>query len=222
MIEKNKSLLSNSVKLKIKANAELYLLLVPAIIYFVIFRYGPVYGIQIAFKDYDVIDGIWRSSWVGLEHFKRFFSSYHFPILLGNTLGINLYDIVVGFPVPIILAMMLNEVRNASYKKLVQTATYAPHFISNIVTVGIIISFTNPTTGIINVISKALGFEAINFMIMPQWFKTLYVSSEVWQRAGWQSIIYMAALAGVSPEHHEAAVIDGATRIQRIWYISNG
>ncbi|MDI6618425.1 MAG: ABC transporter permease subunit [Clostridiales bacterium] len=205
---------------KILYNYDLYLLLLPSFIYVIIFHYYPLYGLQIAFKDFIPTKGIWGSPWVGFEHLKRFFNSYYFWTLIKNTLGISLYSLIVGFPIPIILALMLNEVKSNFFKKLVQTVTYAPHFISTVVMVGIILAFLSPTSGILNTLIKFLGGEPIAFMQKPEWFKTIYVFTGVWQGAGWGSIIYLAALAGIDPQLHEAALMDGATRLQRIWYIN--
>lgn len=199
---------------------QLYFFILPALLYFLIFHYGPMYGIQIAFKDYIPSLGIWGSPWVGLEHFQRFFSSYYFSDLIRNTLGISIYELVVGFPMPIILALMLNEAKDGPFKRLTQTVTYAPHFISTVVIVGMLVAFLSPSSGFINHILDAVGLERHAFLEDPKWFKSLYVLSGVWQSTGWNSVIYMAALSGVDPQLHEAATIDGATKMQRIWYIN--
>lgn len=199
---------------------QLYVLILPAFAYFLIFHYGPMYGVQIAFKNYMPSLGIWGSPWVGLRHFEKFFDSYYFWDLLKNTLGISLYSLIVGFPLPVILALALNEVKDGTFKKLVQTVTYAPHFISTVVIVGMIIAFLSPASGIINHGLEAFGFQGKAFMEDPKWFKSIYVFSGLWQSTGWNSVIYMAALSGVDPQLHEAATIDGASRIQRLWYIN--
>lgn len=198
---------------------QLYLFVSLAFLYFLIFSYLPMYGVSIAFKDYIPAQGILGSPWVGFKHFERFFDSYYFWDLIKNTIGINLYSLIVGFPLPIILALALNEAKNEKFKKFTQTVTYAPNFISVVVMCGMVISFLAPTTGIINHFVEALGFERIPFMTDPKWFKTIYVLSGVWQGTGWASVIYLAALSGVDPALHEAAKIDGATRIQRIIHI---
>lgn len=203
-------------KKKIKKNWELYLFMLPALLFFIIFHYGPMYGIQIAFKDYIPSLGIWGSPWVGFKHFEKFFDSYYFSDLLKNTLSISIYELVVGFPLPIILALLLNEAKNGPFKRLTQTITYAPHFISVVVIVGMLVSFLSPTTGLINHILEAVGLERHAFLEDPRWFKTVYVLSGVWQSMGWNSVIYMASLAGVDPQLHESAMIDGANRWQRI------
>jgi putative aldouronate transport system permease protein len=199
---------------------QLYVLIAPVLLYFIVFHYMPMYGMQIAFKDFIATKGIGGSPWVGFKHFERFFDSYFFWRLLKNTLGISLYELAVGFPIPIVLALMINEVRHKGYKKFVQTVTYAPHFLSTVVLVGLVIMFLSPTSGIVNTIIKAFGGEPVFFMTKPEWFKTIYVLSGVWQQMGWSSIIYLAALAGIDPGLHEAAKVDGATRLQRIWHIN--
>lgn len=205
---------------KIASSWQLYVLILPAFVYFLVFHYGPMYGVQIAFKNYMPSLGIWGSPWVGLDHFKRFFDSYYFWDLIRNTVGISLYSLVVGFPLPIILALALNEVKDGPFKKSVQTITYAPHFISVVVIVGMIIAFLSPSSGILNNALQFIGFESKAYMEDPAWFKTIYVLSGVWQSTGWSSVIYMAALSGIDPQLHEAATIDGASRIQRLWNIN--
>ncbi|GAQ16938.1 sugar ABC transporter permease [Oceanobacillus picturae] len=200
-------------------NWQLYVFLLPALTYFLILHYVPMYGVQIAFKNFIANQGILGSPWVGFDHFERFFDSYYFWRLLKNTLIINLYQLAL-FPLPIIFALMLNEVRNGLFKKWSQTLTYAPHFISVVVVVGMIVAFLDPATGLINHIIVALGGEPISFMTSPDWFRHIYVWSGEWQSLGWGTIIYLAALAGVNPELHEAAKVDGATRMQRILHIN--
>lgn len=195
---------------------ELYVFIAPAFLYFLIFHYGPMYGIQIAFKNFIPTRGILGSPWVGFEHFERFFNSYYFWDLLWNTLSISLYELAVGFPLPIILALAFNEAKNGFFKRSVQTVTYAPHFISVVVMAGIIITFLSPSTGILVHILEFAGIEPAAFLTDPKWFKTVYVLSGVWQSTGWGTIIYLAALAAVDPQLHEAAIMDGASRFQRI------
>ncbi len=201
-------------------NWQLYLMFLPVFLYFLVFHYFPMYGIQIAFKDFSGALGIWGSPWVGLTHFERFFNSNNFSEVLWNTVTISLYSLVVSFPCPILLALMLNEVKNRFFKKVVQTITYAPYFISVVVLAGMIILFLSPQSGIFNMLREALGAEPINFMYEGKYFKTIYVLSGVWQSTGWGSIIYLSALAGIDPALHEAAVIDGASRLKRIWHIN--
>lgn len=205
---------------KILKNWDLYLLLLPVLAYFIIFHYLPVYGMQLAFKDFIATEGIWGSPWIGLKHFERFFNGHYFWQLITNTLGISLYQILLSFPCAIILALMMNEVRGKFFKKTIQTITYAPHFISVVVLVAMMTAFLSPSNGVINMIIKELGFEPINFMAEPRLFKSLYVLSGVWQSTGWNSIIYMAALAGIDMSLHESAALDGAGRLKRILYIN--
>lgn len=201
-------------------NYELYLLIAPVLAYFIIFHYFPMYGVQIAFKKFVATKGIWDSDWVGMKHFYRFFDSYYFWRLIRNTLEIGVYLLLVGFPIPILLALMLNEVRSKFYKRFVQTVTYAPHFLSTVVVVGMLSIFLSPSSGIVNNAIRLFGGEPISFMTEPAWFKTMYVFSDVWQQMGWSSIIYIAALAAIDPQLHEAATVDGASRLQRIRHIN--
>lgn len=202
-----------------KENYDLYLFIVPAVLYFLIFHYGAMVGVVLAFKKYIAVEGIWGSPWVGFEYFEKFFTSYQFIQLLKNTLGLSIYRLIAGFPMPIILALMMNNIINKRYKKLVQTITYAPHFISVVVLVGILNVFLSPSTGLVNNIIEIFGGEPKFFMGESSWFKTLFVFSDVWQNVGWGSIIYLAALSGVDPTLHEAAIVDGATKLQRVFHI---
>ena len=208
------------MKTKLKKSRQLYLFVLPAFLIILIFSYGPMYGVIIAFKDYMPSLGIFESPWVGFKHFQRFFDSYYFWDLMKNTLGISLYSLIVGFPLPIILALALNEIKDGPFKKITQTVTYAPNFIAVVVMVGMLIAFLSPSTGIINHFLDFICVGRINFMTEPRWFKTIYVLSGVWQGTGWGSVIYLAALSGVDTQLHEAATIDGASRLQRVWYIN--
>lgn len=209
----------HTVLKQMKANYFLYLFLLPATAYLLIFSYGPMYGIQIAFKDFYAYLGIEGSPWVGWKHFENFFRSPRFSILLQNTLTLSFYSLLAGFPLPIILALLLNYTPKQGLKKFAQTASYAPHFISTVVLVGMLNVFFSPRSGFINTMLGWIGIDPIFFLGDPKWFKHMYVWSGVWQSTGWGSIIYLAALAGVSPELHEAAIIDGANKLQRIWNI---
>nr|WP_242069178.1 ABC transporter permease subunit [Cytobacillus firmus] len=200
------------------SNYQLYLFLLPALIYFIVFHYVPMYGVLIAFKDFVATKGIMGSPWVGFKHFERFFDSYQFWTLIKNTLGLSITQLIVGFPLPIFLALMLNQIRSERYKRFVQTVVYAPHFISVVVLAGMIYVFFS-NNGLINNIILIFGGDPISFMAKPEWFKPLYIASGVWQETGWAAIIYLAALAGVSPELHEAAVMDGANKWQRIFHV---
>ena len=197
----------------------LYLFLLPTIIYFLLFRFYPMYGLQLAFKNYRILDGISGSPWNGVENFRRFFSTADFGKLMWNTLGVSVFTLIFTFPLPIILALLLNQLPSMKYKKLVQTTVYAPHFISTVVMVGMIFLFTSPSSGIINKIAEGLGGKPVHYMAAPGWFVPLYVISEVWQSTGWGSILYLAALSGISPELHEAALVDGANKFQRVLHI---
>lgn len=193
--------------------------MMPALIYIAIFCYQPMYGVLIAFKNFSPLDGIWGSPWVGLSHFERFISSPMFLNVLKNTLTISIYSLLAGFPIPILLAFALHYTQNKYFKKVVQTVTYAPHFLSVVVICSLCLILFSPRTGIINVFIEKLGNERIFFMAQPEHFKHIYVWSGIWQNCGWNSIIYMAALAGIDQSIHESAVIDGANQMQRMWYI---
>ena len=195
-------------------------MVLPALVYIILFAYKPMYGVIIAFKNYSLKKGVWGSPWVGLKNFERLFSSYWLPIILQNTLVISLLSLLLGFPAPIILALMVNEIRNEKAKRLFQTVSYAPHFISVVVICGMVILFLSPSSGIINKFITALGGEPVFFMQKPEMFKWIYVLSGIWQSTGWGAIIYFAALSGVDRSLLEAAEIDGASRFQRIIHIN--
>lgn len=195
-----------------------YLFILPMVIYVILFDYMPMYGIQLAFKDYRASRGIWGSEWVGLKHFITFFESYQFESLLENTLVLSLYTIIVGFPMPIIFALCLNYVTNIRMKKAAQMITYAPHFISMVVYCGMIMIFL-ASDGIINQFLMAMGLEPAGFLSNPKSFRHIYVWSGVLKNVGWGSILYISVLTSVGQELHEAATVDGATRFQRLCYI---
>lgn len=203
----------------IKKDWSLWTFCLPGIILTFIFSYIPMYGVQIAFRDFSAKRGIWGSKWVGFKHFTRFFNSPYFGTTIKNTLILSLYGLIVSFPIPIILALMLNSFRFPRYRKVIQTVTYAPNFISTIVMCGMLLLFMSPTVGVINNVIKAMGGDAINFMAKPEYWRHIYVWSGVWQGMGWSSVIYFAALSGISPELHEAAMCDGATKFQIVRYI---
>lgn len=203
----------------LKKHWELYLLVLPPVLYLLIFKYIPMVGVQIAFKDFSVVKGIWGSPWVGFKHFEAFFESPNFWLLIKNTIGISFYSLIAGFPIPILLALALNEIRTGYFKKTVQMVTYAPHFISTVVMVSIIILMLSPHVGVVDKLFTLLGFPMTNFMGIPEYFKSIYVWSGVWQGMGYSSIIYIAALAGVDPSLYEAAKMDGASRLRKIWHI---
>lgn len=202
-----------------KRNIALYVLLLPALVYILLFSYLPMYGVQIAFRNFTFSGGIMGSEWVGLKWFRYFFNSPLSGTVISNTLILSFYTLLAGFPIPILLALMLHNVPGRRFRRVVQTVTYLPHFISLVVVVGMLSSFMSINSGFINTFIKMLGGKPQYFMGLPQYFRHVYVWSGVWQEAGWGSIIYMAALTGISPELHEAAMIDGASKVRRIWHI---
>lgn len=197
----------------------LYWFLIPSFLFYLIFKYYPIYGSQIAFRDYSPYLGFLKSEWVGMENFQRFFDSPDFWLIIKNTLWINVTNLILGFPFPIILALMINQVSNSKIKKVVQTVTYAPYFISMVVLVGMMYTMFSPYSGIVNVVIKSFGADPVFFMGNPHLYVPVYVLSGIWQNCGWSAVVYIAALAAVSPELHESATVDGASRLQRIWYI---
>ncbi|MCI5647831.1 MAG: ABC transporter permease subunit [Fusicatenibacter sp.] len=203
----------------LKRDMSLYLFCLPGIILTFIFSYVPMYGIQLAFRRYNAKAGIWGSKWVGMYYFKRFFESPYFASTIKNTLILSMYGLIVSFPIPIILALMLNSFRHKRYRKVIQTVTYAPNFISTVVMCGMIILFLSPSIGVINQIMQFFGADAVNFMAKKEYWRHIYVWTGIWQSTGWSSVIYFAALSGISPELHEAARVDGATKFQLIRYI---
>ena len=208
-----------SFRKKFYATKSLYLFVIPGLLYYVIFKYWPIYGSQIAFRDYSPYLGFLKSPWVGLENFTRFFRSPDFWVTIKNTLWINLVNLVIGFPFPILLALLLNQVSNKHFKKVVQTITYAPYFISTVVLVGMLYTMLSPYSGVINAVIKLFGGEAIHFMGKPGMYVMIYVISGIWQTCGWSAIVYIAALSSVSPDLHESAIVDGANKLQRIIHI---
>ncbi len=206
--------------LRMRKNWQLYLFLLIPVAYIITFAYVPMSGVVLALKRYNPRLGIWGSPWVGLKNFNKFFNSYMFERVLTNTLRLSIYQLIAGFPLPIIFALALNSVQAPRFKKVVQTITYMPHFISTVVLVSMVIKIFNPLTGLYGKSYMALmGTSAPDLLAMPNSFVHMYVWSGVWQQFGWDSIIYIAALAAVSPELHEAAEIDGANRIQRVFHI---
>ncbi|TBL78242.1 ABC transporter permease [Paenibacillus thalictri] len=203
----NKGLFSYMWKYK-----ALYFISLPGIIYFLIFKYFPLLGSIIAFQEYKIFDGIWKSKWVGLEHFERMFSNMDFLKILSNTLLIGLYDLVIAFPAPIVLALLLNELRLVFYKRVLQTAVYMPHFLSWVIVSGIAVGILSPSTGIVNQFIKLLGFEPVYFLGEESWIRTILIGSGIWRDSGYGTIIYLAALAGINPDLYEAAEVDGANR----------
>ncbi|MFC7677549.1 ABC transporter permease [Paenibacillus sp. GCM10028914] len=197
-----------------------FLMLLPVLAYFIIFHYVPIYGVLMAFQDYRIFKGISGSEFVGLKHFRELFDGIYFLPVLKNTLIINAYKILFGFPAPVILAILINEVMRPRFKKIVQTISYLPHFLSWIVLSGIVIEVLSPSRGIINVILMELGFQPVFFLASTDWFRTVLVSTEIWKGVGFSAIIYLAAIAGISPELYEAAEVDGISRLKKVWYIT--
>lgn len=213
-------MLSTGLWKRMRTRYDLYLLLLLPAAYYVIFQYGPMYGVQIAFKDFNPVKGITGSPWVGFDQFQRFFDSHYFTRLLWNTLSLSLYSLIFAFPVPIILALIVHEIRNKKFQKALQNLSYVPHFISLVVIVGMLQLFLDQENGPINHLITALGGSSIPFMQKAKWFKTIFISSNIWQNMGWQSIIYIASLAGIDPQLYEAAKIDGASRFKRLLHVS--
>ena len=213
---------SNGVRhlfMQMRRRWQLYVLLILPLAHILIFSYVPMLGAQIAFRDYRVADGIWNSQWVGLENFERFFNSFQFERLIINTITLGIYLLFAGFPIPIILALSLNQVRNLWFKKTVQLATYAPHFISTVVMVGLILQMLNPRFGVLAQLTNSLGLAPVNAMSRPELYQSIYVWTDIWQHMGFAAIIYLAALTTIDPSLHEAAVVDGASKLQRVWHI---
>lgn len=214
----------------------IYAMLLPTVVWLLVFLYKPMYGLQIAFKDYSIFRGIADSPWIGLAHFENligfdwsalgtedpFWTSGNQQFLraLRNTIYISMYSLLIGFPVPILLALMFNEVLNQTFKRTAQTIVYLPHFISSVIIAGIVITTFSPSVGIVNTVLTWLGFEPIYFLTRPEWFRPIFIGTTIWQEAGFQSIVYLAAIAGVSPTLYESAVVDGASRWQMMWKIT--
>lgn len=198
----------------------LFIALLPALIYYIIFHYGPMYGLTIAFKDFNFSKGIMGSEWVGFKNFAMFLSTRDFRTVLSNTLIISLMQLVIGFPIPILFALLLNEVRSKSYKRVIQTISYMPHFFSWVVLAGIFIEILSPSRGLVNVILTNLGLEPIHFMADKGWFRWVLVFSSIWKEMGWNSIIYLAALTGIDASLYEAASIDGASKMKQMYYVT--
>ena len=217
--------LKNVTKSTLRKNAywkkhyPFYIMLAPVVLYYIIFCYLPMFGVVIAFKDYDIYTGVLDSPWVGVKYFKQFFSSIYFWRLIKNTLFISLYDIVFCFPAPIILALLFNELTNAKFKKTVQTISYLPHFVSSVVIVSLVLNFVSLNNGLVNNIIKACGGEPIYFLSEPKYFRSIYTIMNLYKNIGWSSIVYISAISGVSTELIEACVIDGGNHWHRIRHI---
>ncbi len=198
----------------------LYLLMAPTLIYFLIFKYGPLWNAQIAFKDFKPLLGVWGSPWVGLEHFETFLNSFYFDQLIINTIFFSTAKLVLGLPIAVILAIALHEFMMKRFRTVVQTVVYLPHFLSWVIMFGVLLMLLSPNNGLINNIIKSLGGQPIAFLTSPEWFRSVVVLSDIWKETGWSTIIYLAALLSISPYLYEAATVDGANNLQRIWNIS--
>lgn len=205
---------------RIWAGRYLYLMFLPVFLYYVIFRYGPMLGLSIAFKDYNVYLGFEKSPWVGFKYFQQFFNSIYLWRLVRNTLLINLYDLLFNFPAAIVLALLLNEVQNRRFKKTVQTITYMPYFISSVVIASMVVQFLSPSSGIVNNIIAAMGGERQYFMVQPESFRTIYTLMNLWKNVGWNSIIFLAAISGINGELYEACRVDGGGHLRQTWHIT--
>ncbi|WP_284239687.1 ABC transporter permease [Paenibacillus glycanilyticus] len=203
----------------LRSHWQLYLLVIPPLLFFIIFKYVPMANAVLAFKEYNVVKGIWGSPWVGLKYFRMFFDNPIFWTLIRNTLVLSFYQLLAGFPIPILLALMLNEIGSGRFKRFVQMVTFAPYFISTVVMVSMIMLFLAPRLGFVNVALQHFGLEPVNFLGEPGMFRSIYVWSDIWQTAGYAAVIYLAALAGIDPTLYEAAKVDGASRFQKIWHV---
>ena len=199
---------------------QIYLMLIPTLVWFIVFLYKPMYGLQIAFKDYSIFKGVANSPWIGWEHFTYLFDNDQFIRAVWNTIKISALNLIFGFPAPIILALMFNEILHATYKRTAQTIVYLPHFISSVIIAGIVITAFSPSVGIVNTVLGWLGFDPVYFLTKPEWFRPIFVGTGIWQEAGFGSIVFLAAIAGVNPSLYESAVVDGANRWQMIWKIT--
>lgn len=212
---KGKMILKN-----MKKSALLYIMFLPVIVYYIVFHYAPMVGIVIAFKDYNAFKGIWASPWVGLKHFEAFFTTPYFWRLIRNTFLISFYGLIFGFPAPIILALLLNELKDGKFKKITQTISYLPHFVSSVVIASMLVQFLSPGNGMINNLIEALGGTRTYFLNDPKYFRTIYTLMNIWKGVGWGSIIYLAALTGIDSELYEACIIDGGGRLRQTWHIT--
>ena len=205
---------------RIWAARYLYLMFLPVLIYYVVFRYGPMLGLSITFKDYNAYLGFEKSPWVGFKYFQQFFNSIYLWRLVRNTLLIHLYDLLFNFPAAIVLALLLNEVQNRRFKKTVQTITYMPYFISSVVIASMVVQFLSPSSGIVNNIIAAMGGERQYFMVQPESFRTIYTLMNLWKNVGWNSIIFLAAISGINGELYEACRVDGGGHLRQTWHIT--
>jgi putative aldouronate transport system permease protein len=217
--EKQRKFTMEAIKKDMRKNYSVYLLILPVLLYFILFNYAPMYGAIIAFKRYSPVKGILGSEWVGLQYFKQFLTSPYFAGVMKNTIVISLYSVIFAFPAPIILALMLNEVRKSWFKRGIQTLSYLPHFISMVVICGLIRNFV-ASDGLIMQVAQIFGVEPKNLLMHKEYFRSIYIISDIWQGIGWNSIIYLAALAGVDHELYDAAIVDGAGRWKQTLYVT--
>ena len=208
-----------AAKRSLRRHWQLYILILAPLVYFIVFKYVPMANAIIAFKDYNVVDGVWGSSWAGFDHFERFFSNPIFWTLLGNTFILSAYVVLASFPFPIILALALNEVRLRFFKRTVQMVTYAPYFISTVVIISMTLLFLSPRLGLVSDVTSFLGLGVIDFLGDPDFFRHIYVATDIWQTMGYSAVIYMAALSSIDTSLYEAARVDGASRLQKIWHV---
>lgn len=209
-----------SVLGRLRKDKWMYLLLAPGLLYFIIFKYVPMWGVLLAFKNYQPFTGFWKSEWVGFEHFRIFFDNPEFWMLLRNTLVLSFYNLLFFFPAPIILALLLNEIRVALYKRTIQTLIYVPHFISMVIVASLTYVFLTTEGGIVNELLFKYTGAKINFLTSPEWFRPMIIIQTIWKECGWGTIIFLAALAGVDVEQYEAAIMDGANRWKQTWHIT--
>lgn len=205
---------------QLKRDRIFLLLLAPVLVYYILFKYVPMFGIVISFMDYNLFKGIQGSPWVGLKYYRQFFENRDAFVIIKNTVLLGGYKLLFGFPAPVILALMLNELRGKIFKRFVQSVSYLPYFLSTVVVSSMIVMLLSPSTGWVNHIIQQMGFPAINFLQESEWFRTIYVSSEIWQQAGWGSIIFLAAITTIDPQLYEAAKMDGAGRLRQIWHVT--
>ncbi|NOU90983.1 ABC transporter permease subunit [Paenibacillus sp. LMG 31460] len=198
----------------------LLLMFLPCLLYYILFKYVPMFGIVISFKNYNPFVGVMGSEWVGFKYYVMFFNNPDLLKLLRNTFLLGMYKLIFGFPAPIVLALLLNELKNMVFKRFVQTISYLPHFISNVIVASMVVMFLSPSGGIVNKLIEAFGFEKINFMLMPDMFRSVYVFSEIWQHVGWETILYLAALTSIDPMLYEASEMDGASRLRKLWHVT--
>ena len=197
-----------------------YLLLIPPLLYYLIFRYIPIYNAQIAFKDFFALKGVEGSPWIGFQHFETFFKSFYFNELIVNTIVFSTAKLLLGLPIAIVLALAIHESQFLLFRSLVQTITYLPHFLSWVIMLGLLLALLSPSSGMINETIKSLGGQPIPFLTTPVWFRQVVILSDIWKETGWSTILYLAALLGINPDLYEAAAVDGASRWRRIWHIS--